>query len=47
MIIIPQEGQPVIRAGCFVGTVEEFVHKAKEEDKLIYVKIVPLLVENL
>jgi hypothetical protein len=29
-----------ILAGCFFGTIKEFVAKAKSEDKMIYVKIV-------
>jgi hypothetical protein len=47
MIIIPQEGQPVIRAGCFLGTVDEFVSKSLAEGKLLYSRIVPYILENL
>jgi hypothetical protein len=47
LIIAPVEGPPIIRAGCFRGTVEDFAARATAEGKDIYARIVPLVANNL
>lgn len=38
-------GGVTVRAGCFIGTAEEFCKKAAIEDKLIYVSVVSAIIE--
>jgi hypothetical protein len=47
LIIVPQEGQPVVRAGYFLGTVDEFVNKARIQGKQVQANVVPLVAGNL
>ena len=44
--IIKHKDGILIRAGCFLGTAEEFCTKAESEDKLDYVKFVKFVSEN-
>jgi hypothetical protein len=37
LIIVPQDGQPVIRSGYFLGTVEAFVNKDRGFGKPVLV----------
>jgi len=43
--IFIHEDEETIEAGCFKGTLKEFCAKAKEEDKLRYVRIITAVVK--
>ena len=37
----------MVEAGCFLGTVDEFVAKAEDEGKLRYARLIPLIAANM
>ena len=41
------EGEIKIEAGCFVGTLDDFLAKAKSEGKIRYVSIVNAIAEHV
>ena len=47
VLLIKHKGGILVRAGCFVGTPEEFCSKAEVEGKLLYVDIVKFISNRL
>ena len=46
-IVRGTDSQIKIEAGCFLGTLEEFLAKAKEENKFRYVSIIGAIAEHI
>ena len=46
-IVRGTDNQIKIEAGCFIGTLEEFLAKAKGENKLRYVSIIGAIAEHI
>jgi NDP-sugar pyrophosphorylase family protein len=46
-IVRSDEGEIKIEAGCFIGTLDEFIAKAKSEGKLRYVAVISAIAEHV
>ena len=45
IILIKHSDGIIVRTGCFVGDISEFIEKAKSENKMKYVSIVGAIAE--
>ncbi len=47
ILIVPDGKETKVRAGCFIGTADQFVQKAQAKGKHIYAAVIPAVVAAL